>query len=115
MTERTYRTLFEEAQVALEAGYTVIADAVFARPGQRRAVAAISARTRVPFHGLWLEAPLAARQRRVTVRRRNVSDADAELVRAQAAYDMGEIDWNRIDSSGPRAETLGRGRALIGR
>ena len=114
MTERTYRTMFEEAQTALEAGYAVIADAVFARPGQRRAVAAISARTRVPFHGLWLEAPLEARERRVTVRRRNVSDADAGLVRAQAAYDMGEIDWDRIDSSGPREETLGKGRALIG-
>ncbi len=114
MTERTYRTMFEEAQTALEAGYAVIADAVFARPEQRRAVAAISTRTRVPFHGLWLEAPLEARQRRVTVRRRNVSDADAGLVRAQAAYDMGEIDWDRIDSSGPREETLSKGRALIG-
>ena len=114
MTERTYRTMFEEAQTALEAGYAVFADAVFARPEQRRAVAAISASTRVPFHGLWLEAPLEARQRRVTVRRGNVSDADAGVVRAQAAYDVGEIDWNRIDSSGPREETLGKARALIG-
>ena len=114
MTERTYRTLFEETRTALEAGYAVIADAVFARPGQRRAVVAIPASTRVPFHGLWLEAPLEARQRRVTVRRGNVSDADAGVVRAQAAYDVGEIDWNRIDSSGPRVETLGKGRALIG-
>ena len=114
MTERTYGTLYEEARTALEAGYAVIADAVFARPGQRRAVAEISARTHVPFHGLGPEAPLEARQRRVTVRRRNVSDADAGLVRAQAAYDVGEIDWERIDSSGPKDETLGRGRALIG-
>ncbi len=114
MTERTYRTIFAEARTALEAGYAVIADAVFARPGQRRAIAAIAARARVPFHGLWLEAPLEVRERRVTVRRRNVSDADAGLVRAQAAYGMGEIDWDRIDSSGPREETLGKGRALIG-
>ncbi len=114
MTERTYRTVFEEAQTALEAGHAVIADAVFGRPGQRRAVAAIAAGARVPFHGLWLEAPLDVREQRVTVRRRNVSDADAGVVRGQAAYDLGEIDWDRIDSSGPREETVRRGRALIG-
>jgi len=68
----------------------------------------------VPFTGLWLEAPAEIMARRVTERQRNVSDADAKILGQQLTYDLGEIEWFRIDSSGPRQETLKAGLGLIG-
>ncbi len=113
MTERTYRALLAEARTALEAGHSVIADAVFARPDQRAAVAGLAAEVGVPFAGLWIEAPPEVREERVAARRRNVSDATAEEVRRQLSYVVGRIDWHRIDSSGPRERTLAEGIRLL--
>ena len=52
--------------------------------------------------------------RRVTERQRNVSDADAKILGQQLTYDLGRIEWHRVDSSGPREETLKAGLGLIG-
>ena len=60
------------------------------------------------------EAPAEIMARRVTERQRNVSDADAKILGEQLTYDLGEIEWFRIDSSGPRQETLKAGLGLIG-
>jgi len=109
MTERTFSALYAEVTLALRAGHPVIADAVFANPEQRRAVTEIAKAEGVPFTGLWLEAPPGVMARRVTERKRNVSDADAEIVEMQQGYDLGEIDWFKIDSSGARDDTLAVG------
>lgn len=114
MTERTYEALVEEIRAALEAGHSVIADAVFAKPRQRRAVAGLADEVGVPFDGLWMEAPTGVREERVKSRRRNVSDVTAEVARRQLAYDVGEIAWQRIDSSGPRQRTIAEGLRLLG-
>ena len=106
MTERTYRTLYDEASVALEAGCTVIADAVFASPQERAAIRAVAARLGVPFAGLWLHAPAAVLEARVQGRQGDVSDAGVAVLRMQLGYDLGEIDWARVDSSGPPEATL---------
>jgi aminoglycoside phosphotransferase family enzyme/predicted kinase len=114
MTERTYLGLHEECSTALAAGCTVIADAVFAAPEERAAVRALAARHEVPFAGLWLEAPIAVLEGRVKGRRGDVSDADLAVVRMQATYDPGEIDWARIDSSGSAEATLAAARRKLG-
>ena len=113
MTERTFAALFGEAAAALKAGHAVIADAVFATPGQRRAIAEVAKSEGMPFAGLWLEAPAEVMRRRIAGRRRNVSDADAKVLERQLAYDLGPIEWRRIDSSGPREETLKMGRGAL--
>lgn len=115
MTERTYRAVYDQSRAALSAGHSVIADAVFSRPDERRAIAGVASEAGVPFQGLWLEAPLEIMRERVSSRKRNASDADLEVVRRQGDYDLGTIDWDRIDSSGAREETVARGRTLIGR
>lgn len=112
-TERTYLGLYDECSAALAAGCTVIADAVFADPEERAAVRALAARHEVPFDGLWLEAPTAVLEGRVKGRRGDVSDADLAVVRMQAAYDPGAIDWARIDSSGPAEATLAAARRKL--
>lgn len=106
MTERTYAALCEAAAAVLAAGYTVIADAVFARPDERAAIAAAAQRTGAPFSGLWLEARPEVMRERIATRRHNASDATVDVLEKQLAYDLGPIDWMRLDSSGLHEETL---------
>jgi hypothetical protein len=105
MTEQTYRAVYEEARTVLSAGHSVIADCVFSKPKERAAIEAVAKEMTVPFDGLWLEADPQTMQNRVEARTNNASDADAEVVKIQLAYDLGEISWNRIDSSGAREQT----------
>jgi hypothetical protein len=114
MDKRTYQAALEEARVALAAGHSVIADAVFARPQERRAIARIAEDCGVPFQGLWLEAEPEVMQERVTGRRGDVSDATAEVVRAQLEYDLGPVDWPRLDAAGPVKQTVAQGVRLLG-
>ena len=114
MSERTYAAFYDETRKALETGQSVIADAVFSKPEERAVIADVARDMDVPFNGLWLEAPREIMEFRVTKRRRNVSDADAGVVRRQLDYDLGEITWDRIDSSGPRTRTLEKGLNILG-
>ena len=114
MDRRTYQAAFEEARVALAAGHSVIADAVFARPQERLAIARIAEDCGVPFQGLWLEAGPEVMRERVTKRSGNVSDATAEVVRTQMEYDLGQVDWPRLDTAGPEKLTVAQGVRLLG-
>jgi predicted kinase len=69
----------------------------------------------VPFHGFFLDADLATRVARVGGRSRDASDADADVARIQESYDLGALDWTRIDASGTPEETLARARAAMGK
>jgi aminoglycoside phosphotransferase family enzyme/predicted kinase len=113
MTERTYATLYDQTDQALAAGHTVIADAVFAMPEQRSAMAEIAEKRYVDFIGLWVEAPFEVLAERIEKRRGNASDATVEVLKKQMDYDLGEIDWQRIDSSGPREESLAQALKLL--
>ena len=66
-----------------------------------------------PFHGLFLTADLATRIARVGSRSHDASDADAAVAHRQESYDLGMIDWARIDASGTPEETLARARAAL--
>lgn len=114
MTQRTYEALYSESRSALAQGHSVIADAVFARPEERKAIEGVARDMKVPFQGLWLEAPLEVMESRVTRRKNNPSDADASVVRLQQSYDLGEMTWTRIDSSGRKSKTLEKGLNLLG-
>jgi predicted kinase len=68
----------------------------------------------VPFRGLFLAADLDTRVARVSGRGRDASDADATVARRQESYDLGALDWTRIDASGSPEETFARARATMG-
>ena len=68
----------------------------------------------VPFHGLFLAADLDTRVARVSGRGRDASDADAAVARRQESYDLGALDWARIDASGSPVETFTRARVAMG-
>ena len=50
---------------------------------------------------------------RLSARGRDPSDADAAVARMQQSYDLGGLDWTRIDASGPPDETLARARKAV--
>lgn len=113
VTTRTFEAVYDEVRAGLADGHSVIADTVFSNPAQRDTVAGIAGEFDVPFQGLWLEAPREVMEARVTERQHNVSDATVEIVRLQQDYDLGEILWHRIDSSGPRDATVNEGRTVL--
>jgi aminoglycoside phosphotransferase family enzyme/predicted kinase len=109
-----YAAIYDRAERALRAGHAVVADAVFGRPEERSAIADVARSARVEFRGLWLDASREAMERRVSGRSGDASDATVEVVRTQLAYELGPIDWARIDADGAPAEVAVRIRARLG-
>ena len=98
-----YAGLLERAQSILMQGFPVIVDAVFARPQERRAIADLARRMNVTFDGIWFDLDLETRQTRIAERASDASDATSAVAEAQEAYDLGEIDWRRIDAGADAA------------
>ena len=110
---RVFATLADKARRALAAGQSAIVDAVLSRPHERALMEQSAAALGVPCFGLFLHAELATRVARVRMRARDASDADAEVARRQESYDLGTLEWRRIDASGTPDETLARARAAL--
>ena len=82
------------ARVALDAGHAVVADAVFQRPEEREALAALDP----GFTGFWLEAPLDLLRARIEARQDDASDATPAILEAAAQRETGPIQWTRLDA-----------------
>lgn len=113
-TAQTYQFFYNEIRVGLEQGHSVIADGVFANDEQRAQVEDAARTVGAPFVGLWVDAPPNIRSQRVASRKNNVSDVTEEVLKSQLSYDLGDIRWHRIDSSGLKEDTLRMGRNLVG-
>ena len=112
-TTRVYRKLADDAGAALRAGHSVIVDAVFATPAERSAIERTASSSSVPFVGIWLEAPQEVLVARAEQRVRDVSDADADIVRRQLTYDLGAIGWHRLDASTSTESVLAQATPLL--
>ncbi len=108
-----YTVCLNEARTVLERGFPVVLDAVFAQPEERAAAEVLAHEAGVRFDGVWLEAPIEVMQSRVGERQHNASDATADVVIAQTCYNIGEMRWQRIDSSGTREESRELGLRVI--
>jgi aminoglycoside phosphotransferase family enzyme/predicted kinase len=93
-----YATMEDLAGAALHAGQAVIADAVFAREDERRAIEAVAAKAGARFVGLWLEAPTPTLETRLDRRTGDASDADKAVLHRQLSYDLGKITWTKLDA-----------------
>jgi aminoglycoside phosphotransferase family enzyme/predicted kinase len=111
VTAKVYAALAAKARRVIEAGYSAIVDAVFARPDERGQIE--NAAGSRHFVGLFLTADLPKRIMRVGGRTNDASDADAAVAQAQEQFDLGRIKWTRLDASGPPEETLIRARATL--
>lgn len=105
-SQRVYERLYERTRIGLEAGRSVVVDAVFARPEERAAIAQVAERLGLAFRGLWLTAPAETLLARVGSRAGDASDATRDTVEQQLSWQLGEINWQLVDASGTRDETL---------
>jgi uncharacterized protein len=110
---RVYAAQREAAAAVLRSGHSVIVDAVFARPEERDAAAAVARDCGAEFTGLWLTAPAAELRGRVLRRKGDMSDATVEILETQLDYALGGIDWPTIDAAGTPAESLRNARAAL--
>jgi len=104
ISDKVYQRLRDLTGIALRAGQSVIVDAVHAKAEERDALAAIAARANAQFTGLWLEAPIETLASRVEARRDDASDATAAVVREQTSWELGRLDWARLDAGRPILE-----------
>jgi predicted kinase len=110
---KVYTIVADKAVAVIGAHHSAIVDAVFAKPEERVAIAAIAASANVVFRGLFLVADLQTRLNRVGARGLDASDANAAVALQQETFALGRIDWNEIDASGSLPDTLARARAAI--
>lgn len=103
-----YAACLARAEKAMAAGHSVVLDAVFARPDEREAAAELARRTRAHFAGVWLDAPRETLTARVAARSGDASDATAGVVETQLRYDLGHMEWPRVDAGGTPVDTLAR-------
>lgn len=108
-----YRLIADRASLALAAGHSVIADAVYADPAARDAIARVAARAHVPFAGLWLDTDATTLARRIGQRSADASDATTEVLGRQLRAGAGLVSWERIDATGdPEATERSAWRTL---
>jgi predicted kinase len=113
ITERVYATMEERAVQTVREGHSVIVDAVYARPSDRRAIERVAAAASVPFVGFWLQAPESALITRAEQRRNDASDADAAVIRTQCALKTGSTGWHHLDACFPPERVLQNATALV--
>lgn len=112
----TYQALFESADDHLACGNSVILDAVFMSRSERDVVAALAHRHRVPFTGIWLEAPERDRLARVAARSGDASDASVDVAREQSRRPVGVLgEWHRIRVNRPIELIVAAARGALDR
>ncbi len=108
---QTYQRLLDLAELILNAGHSVVVDAVFMSHEHRQPFRALAERLGVSFVILACDAPLDVLRSRVSMRQtenRDASDADLAVLEKQLAADRGldrerPSDLVRIDTSRPSA------------
>ena len=111
VSRTVYGEMYDAARIVLGNDHAIIADAVFADPEERAAIADAAGGWR--FDGYWLEASDAILEPRIAARTGDVSDADTHILAIQRRYDLGPIDWCRIDASGTPNATARSIRAAL--
>ena len=102
-----YERMRHKAELALAAGFGVVADAVHASLEERQGIERIASDLSCDFAGFWLEAPLDLRVDRVQNRTGDASDADAAYLRRQTDVERGSLAWDRVDASRTAASVVG--------
>jgi len=115
VSSRVFETIAQRTVTLLEAGRSVVCDAVYGRPEQRRRIEEVARERRVDFRGFWLTAPEEVCLERVRARRGDASDADEEVVRLQSrTLDESVVEWERVDAARPLDEVVADIRARLG-
>lgn len=96
---QVYARLMSEAAALLRRGGSVIIDAMLASPDERNAFESLAASTGARLAGFWLEAPPELRVTRISARRNDASDADAEVATHQKAVAASDLEgWTILQA-----------------
>jgi aminoglycoside phosphotransferase family enzyme/predicted kinase len=98
-SEAVFAALVDLARETAAGGHAVIADATFTDQRHRTLLALAARAAGVPFHGLWLEAPLPLLEARIAARQHDASDATIAVLRKLSANHSQAGDWTTIDAS----------------
>ncbi len=115
-SDQVYDEMARLAGIALDAGQTVICDAVFAKPAERALIEGVATSRSIPFGGIWLEAPAKLLESRVEQRSdagTDASDADVRVVRHQLSYVLGDLNWPVIEAIGEPETVLSSVRTAL--
>lgn len=113
--QETFEAMFESADDHLACGSSVILDAVFMNRSERDVAEALAEQARVPFSGIWLEAPERDRIARVIARTGDASDATEDVVREQSRRTVGEVHWHRMRVNRPLETIVAAARGALER
>jgi uncharacterized protein len=107
-----FATLAQLAAETAAAGHAVIADATFIDPRHRAMLDGAARAAGVPFLGLWLEAPIAVLEARISGRQHDASDATVDVLHAASRANPQAGDWVAVDA-GDAANALEQARAAV--
>ena len=111
---RVYHELNRRAKAGLEAGQSVLVDAVFLRAEERASLQAVADELGVPFSGIWLSAPEQVLLERVAGRVGDASDATPAVVRKQLELPSGPISWAPVEAGGSIEAVLAQSLTTLG-
>ncbi len=100
-----YETLCNKVQAALSLRGSVVVDAVFDKPLNRKMIEHAATSLSIPFIGIWLKGEHSLLASRIAARKNSVSDATIAVLELQEMSDTGEIFWRHIDA-GQSVETI---------
>lgn len=101
ISAKTYAAMRAQAHHVMRQGQSAILDAVHGTQAERGATEDLAKQEGRRFLGIWLDAATPTRVSRVSARGPDASDADADVVHAQAAKDPGAIHWHHVDADQP--------------
>jgi uncharacterized protein len=113
VSARVFAKINEKAARILRSGHSVVADAVFGEPAQRNAVAAVARAAGAGFRGLWLSAPRAVLEQRISARKADASDATLAVLASQMSHIAEPADWTRVSAEGPPETLVPRAEAAL--
>src|SRR5262249_32251381 len=103
--DEVYRRIFKKAEVALDAGHSILVDAAFLESAKRNALRDLAQRTGATFSAFWLDADIELLRERLASRHGDASDADINALEKQLETVDAPDDWVRIDTTGTIAAT----------
>jgi uncharacterized protein len=110
VTSRVYHTMTARAATALRQGISVVLDAAFLRAAEREPLPELASASGAKFNGLFLDADIGVRLKRIASRGHDASDANREVALKQESYDIGALDWAVVDASGSPQDTFERAK-----
>lgn len=103
---RVFCILASEAGKIIQAGQSIVLDAVFGRESDLAPLNTVLSEHGIRLHGFWLDAPFDILANRIKGRTDDASDADVEVLTAQLPSIEVPDTWPLIDAGGDPASTL---------